>query len=185
MKKTIKFSSNEYRNLAEEIRKMKSKFESQNSNTQNSIIYSLAESVEKEIDKNISKTQYEDGSHDLTTILEKRDNAIVVGMKGEQAVYDEFGTGTEGESNQHPEKDGKGLNAYNSGPTIRKASKRISDLTAIPQGEKYWTYKKDGVLYYTTGIPAGRQVYNAYRTVKKNQKEIIKKAVEKILKNEE
>lgn len=162
---------------------MKSKFEHQNQGTQSSIVYSLAEAVENEVKNNIGKTKFEDGTHDLTTILEKRGDSIVVGMKGQQAVYDEFGTGTEGESNSHPAKEGKGLNPYNSGPTIRKANKRVSELTAIPQGEKYWTYEKGGVLYYTTGIPAGRQVYNAYRTVKKNQKYIIKKAIKEIFEN--
>lgn len=182
LKKTVKLLSSDLRELAGNIRDVKSKFDD---NSQNKIILQLAEEIKKEIDNNISSTKFEDGTHDLGSFLAIKGNTITVGMKGSQAVYDEFGTGTEGEVNQHPLKSEMGLNPYNSGSTIRKANKYISDLTAIPPGEKYWTFEKGGNIYYTTGIPAGRQVYNAYRKVRKNQKSIIKKALEKILNNKD
>lgn len=177
MKRIIKLNSKDIKSFSKEILKMKEKF-----NAKNEILKALAKFMQEEIDKNISNTQFEDGTHDLKSIYEEKADSIVVGMRGTQSVYDEFGTGTEGASNQHPMKSGTNLNAYNSGSTIRKANSYIADLTGIPQGELYWTYiGQNGEKNYTTGIPAGKQVYNAYLSMQKEKKNIIMKKGRELL----
>lgn len=171
MKKTISLNSKQLKQLANSIREVSKVF----SNNENKIIEALSEYTKEQVEKNISSTRFEDGTHDLEAIIEKKDNSILVGMRGKQSVYDEFGTGTEGESNQHPMKSGKNLNPYNSGSTIRKADSYTSEMTGIPQGELYWTYRgKNGEKIYTTGVPAGKQVYSAYQQMKQKKKSIIK-----------
>jgi hypothetical protein len=101
-------------------------------------------------------------------------------MQGAQAIYNEFGTGTEGEKRPHPMKDEFGLNPYNSGKTIRKAK---GDIAGITEGELYWTYKdSNGETVYTQGIPAQKEVYEALKATTKKMPSIIKKRMEETLK---
>lgn len=101
-------------------------------------------------------------------------------MEGEQAIYNEFGTGTEGASRPHPIKDEFGLNAYNSGPTIRRATKNTQE---IPEGELYWTYRdENGDIVYTQGIPAQKEAYDSLQDTIKKAPSIIKKIMEETLK---
>ena len=114
-----------------------------------------------------------------------------IGVSGSQSVYDEFGTGTLGQNNPHPEKDSYGtpLNDYNTGKTIRpnaginssgfgitEASKR-----GIPLNGMYWTYMKDGQKIYTQGRPAGAYVYKGKKAIVNSMKEINKKRVGELL----
>jgi hypothetical protein len=47
----------------------------------------------------------------------------------------------------------------------------------------YWTFYKNGVKYYTTGIPAGKEVYFASKKTQDSVKKIAKKRLgEKISK---
>jgi hypothetical protein len=107
-----------------------------------------------------------------------------VAMTGPQAIYSEFGTGTQGGLHPHPKKNEYGLNPYNSGPTIRTAMKDIdSDDGHIPAGTLYWTYKsEDGEIHYTQGIPAQKEVFDAGQTVLKEMPSIIKQRLEEIFK---
>ena len=108
-----------------------------------------------------------------------------VGMRGEQVLYTEFGTGTEGALDPHPLKNEYNLNPYNSGKTIRKASKDVSEITMIPEGELYWTYKDEetGGVKYTQGVPAGKMVYLAYKSTTKKAPKIFKDNIERVLKS--
>ena len=114
--------------------------------------------------------------------IEKNNNGYKVGARGSQVLYDEFGTGTEGLNKPHELKNNFNLNEYNSGKTIRKASINIKPETGILPGELYWTYKnKNGETIYTQGIPAGKEVFNAEQTVKKEKAKIIKRKVGEVL----
>lgn len=84
----------------------------------------------------------------ITVYVTLEDNRYRVGVAGDQAIYDEFGTGENGLLSQHPEKAKYPyLDAYNSGETIQ-----------IDQyGFHYWIY--NGVKTY--GVPSGHFIYDA------------------------
>lgn len=103
---------------------------------------------------------------------------------GKDVVYEEFGTGDRGEQNQHPVKSRYNLNDYNSGRTIRKVddvpegSLEKEDLDAIGiSSGKYWTYNKDGTVYYTQGVPSGQEMWKTRNYLLNNS--IQKKVAEK------
>lgn len=142
----------------------------------------LADYAKTEIENNLSATQFKDGNDDVSTFKENRNNKVIVGMRGTQVLYDEFGTGTQGESSPHPYKSNYGLSGYNTGRKIRKASVRVNEKTGIPIGAKYWTYKnKQGETVFTTGIPAGKQVFNAAMSLRNRKKQIVKQEVSDVL----
>lgn len=103
---------------------------------------------------------------------------------GKDVVYEEFGTGDRGEQNQHPVKSRYNLNDYNSGRTIRNVSdvpegsleKEDLDAIGISSG-KYWTYNKDGMVYYTQGVPSGQEMWKTRNYLLNNS--IRKKVAEK------
>lgn len=118
---------------------------------------------------------------------EQNGNEVVVAMVGPQAWYSEFGTGTRGRERPHPLKGEFPLKAYNSGPTIRRATKKVAEKegakeAGITTGMLYWTYKAyNGKIYYTRGIPSQRQVYTAGKMAKKKLPEIIEKNMRKAI----
>ena len=131
------------------------------------IIEDLANLALDEIQKNSSRAEYQPGIT-MDFLKTGSNTEKTVSMAGPQAWYSEFGTGTYGEMQPHPLKGRFALNPYNSGKTIRPASEKVSMLTGIPVGSLYWTYKADnGQVYYSQGIPAQKQVYNAGQTVQK------------------
>lgn len=142
-----------------------------------SIVNDFKEIGLREINNSISGSSYTP-SEPLQIIDEK--NAI--GIKGTQALYDEYGTGTIGLNNPHPEKP-SGLNAYNSGATIRPNKKSGSIKTndgmngIVPIGGLYWTFKFNGQKIYTQGRPAGMHVYKAKNKIRDNLKNIVRKRV--------
>lgn len=142
------------------------------------IIDDLKEIGLKEINSSIGTSEYKT-SEPLTVI--NRENTIGIG--GTQAIYDEYGTGTVGELNPHPEKPGF-LDDYNyntiaNGGSIRENKKEESTATleGIPIGGLYWTFKFNGKKIYTQGRPAGMHVYKAKRKIRDNLKDIVKKKV--------
>ena len=143
------------------------------------IVKQLSELGLREIQDNYSRTPYKDGNEDVGFFTVGSTKKKKIGVSGSQVLYNEFGTGTKGERSPHPEKNNYGLNAYNSGKTIRRNMKQGSNATqnGIPEGELYWTYMENGEKHYTQGIPAGKQVYNAVNTLKKEKQTIIKKVV--------
>lgn len=120
---------------------------------------------------------------------EQTGNEVVLAMVGPQAWYSEFGTGTRGRERPHPLKGEFPLNAYNSGQTIRRATKKVAEKegakeAGITTGMLYWTYKaKDGKVYYTRGIPSQRQVYTAGKMAKKKLPEIVERNMRKAIKS--
>lgn len=171
-KAEIKDLSKRLKNLKKELKKVDDKIEDK-----------LADFAMQEIQKNIASTPFKEVGDDVKAFKEKRGNKTVVGMKGTQAVYDEFGTGTEGLVNSHPIKSKYPLNPYNSGKTIRKNTHAESTATmeGIPQGGMYWTYTHEGEKIYTQGIPAGMQVYNAMESLKQEKERIVKEEVGELL----
>lgn len=140
----------------------------------------LADYTYNEVQNNINNTQYKDGNDDISAFKQINSSTAKVGMRGSQVLYDEYGTGTQGEQSSHPLKGEFSLNAYNSGKKIRTSSGK--GVSGFAKGVKYWTYKnKNGDIIYTTGIPAGKQVYNASKALRKAKKGIIKKEMGDIL----
>lgn len=170
MSKTIKCELSEQG--IENLKKKIIEFKKASSVRKDLVIKDLIEIGKNEISNNISSSDYENSEPSEVFSEEKK-----VGMRGSQAIYDEFGTGTIGENNPHPIKnDVKGviLNPYNSGKTIRRNNGNIEE---IPVGELYWTYKYNGKVIFTQGRPAGQQVYKASKVVRSKIKEICKKRV--------
>jgi len=126
---------------------------------------------------NIPNTFYIDG-----TDLDKR-----IVMEGVQAVYDEFGTGTEGETHPHPIKSQFNLNDYNSGETIRPAKpKDVNAARAqglnIPPGGLFWTYvDANGTIRYTQGTEAQREIYDSKMRAKAESPRIIRKVMKEVI----
>ena len=151
-------------------------------NVSKQVIDDLAELALDEMQKNYSKAEYQAGEQ-MDFSKTGSDTEKTVSMSGPQAAYSEFGTGTQGQMYPHPKKNEYGLNPYNSGETIRPATKSVQEKTGIPEGELYWTYKApDGKIYYTQGVPAQKEVYNAGQTVLKQMPSIIKKRLGEMFK---
>jgi len=144
------------------------------------IIDELAEKALDEIQKNYSKSQYQAGEY-MDFSKSGSANEKTVSMSGPQAWYSEFGTGTEGQMKPHPLKGRFTLNPYNSGKTIRKATKRVAEKekaieAGISEGDLYWTYVDDaGETHYTKGVPAQKQVYDAGKTIERELPNIVEK----------
>lgn len=144
------------------------------------IINDLKEIGLREISDSLSGSNFE-ASEPISIIDEDRS----IGIKGTQALYDEYGTGTLGGLNPHPEKSSAPipLNAYNSGETIRMNKKteavKKNDGTggSIPPNTLYWTYKFEGRKIYTQGRPAGMHIYKAKTRIRNDMDKIIKKRV--------
>lgn len=139
------------------------------------IINELADRALDEIRNNYSQSEYQAGE-EMDFIKVGDENEKTVSMAGPQAWYSEFGTGTRGALHSHPLKKRFELNPYNSGETIRVASESVSKKTGIPENTLYWTYKApDGEVYYTQGIPAQKEVYDAGQTIQDEIPKIIEK----------
>lgn len=177
MSKTIKMELSSS-SIKDTIKKLK-QFQKEMNKADEEIVEQLANLGLEEIQKNYANTPFKDGNDDIGFFKTGSAKRKSVGVAGSQVLYNEFGTGTEGANNPHPEKDNYGLNSYNSGRTIRKNNKNDSNATqnGIPVGELYWTYNSDGQKIYTQGIPAGQQVYKAAKVIQEKKKEISKKVV--------
>lgn len=107
-----------------------------------------------------------------------------IALIGDNAVYDEFGTGEEGATNPHPLKDvvSPTLNPYNSGPYV---STHINDA-----GRHYWYYpptgKSGNPWYqssgYTEGVPAGKVMYNTSVYVRSLAPKVVQKELSSAIK---
>lgn len=148
------------------------------------IIEDLANLALNEMQKNYSKGNLPLHAHPkegMDFLKTGSDTEKTVSMAGPQAWYEEFGTGTYGEMESHPLKGRFALKGYNTGETIRPASENVSMKTDIPVGELYWTFKgNNGEIYYTQGIPAQKEVYDAGQTVQKEIPEISTKRMKEM-----
>ena len=143
------------------------------------IVKQLSDFGLEEIQRNYANTPFKDGNEDVSFYKTGSPKKMSIGVTGSQVLYNEFGTGTEGANNPHPNKGEYGLNAYNSGKTIRQNNKNTSNATenGIPIGGLYWTYNNGGQKVYTQGIPAGKQVYMAAKAIQEEKEKISKKVV--------
>lgn len=133
----------------------------------------LSNLAEKQIKSNYAASPYTDGNDDTTIFKKEIKKRTIVGVKGSQVLYREFGTGTEGLNAPHPMKNDFSLNGYNTGSKIKVNSKT---------GDLFWIYKDEtGKKVYTQGIPAGKEVYNAAVILKGAKYTIIKKRVSEAL----
>ena len=99
-------------------------------------------------------------------------------LKGKNAVYDEFGTGTQGESNPHPMKGNFDLNPYNSGPYIfyNQFASAYQWYYRPMAGKPYFT--ESGL---TEGIPSGKQMYNTLQHIYSIKRDITKKHLDEAM----
>lgn len=172
----IKLGTKELRELKSQISNWRSKL----AKTEENIVGDLSNLALEEMQKNYENYDYKAESgmdFQITgTNTEKK-----VSMIGTQAIYTEFGTGTVGGMNSHPKKQNFNLKQYNSGETIRVATKSVAENHGIPEGTLYWTYTNEsGETIYTQGIPAGKQVYDAAKTVRKQAREIAQKRIDEV-----
>ena len=117
------------------------------------------------INENYSKTTDRPFDENYTVIGETNGNKGKAISQGSSVIYMEFGTGDMGQYGQdHPKRNNFTLKDFNSGKTIKTVS----------SGLHYWKY--DG--YYTRGIAAGLQVYNAAEKLKKEKITLAKKVVD-------
>ena len=120
---------------------------------------------------------------DINTEIRSDKNECSIVSYGEDVVYAEFGTGDEGASHPHPTKSKYSLDDYNSGPYIRQVSSLDKDSYTSEDLSKigitsgnFWYYEKNGVGYYTQGVPAGKQMFNTFNHLRdKSIKEIVGK----------
>lgn len=175
---TIGLNQNEISNLISQLNNIASKLDKM----AEKLTDDIAEIALNEMVQNYNSSQYQpsDGMSFSKTGTAKDKK---VSMIGTQAIYNEFGTGTMGEQNPHPQKSDFALNDYNSGSTIRRNTKNnsIASNLGIPANGLYWTFKdENGITHYTQGIPAQKQVYNAGIEVQKQMPEIIEKNLRRI-----
>lgn len=147
------------------------------------LVQDLAELTKTEMENNFNSQTVKTITPMSFEIEKNNDYTRTVKMIGTQAIYNEFGTGTEGEESPHPKKTEFGLNPYNSGPTIRKA---LTDMETeegkiISVGDLYWTYLDErGIWTPTQGIPAQKVVYNAAKVARQKMPELAEKRLKEV-----
>lgn len=132
----------------------------------NKILKEIAERGEEYLSKQYEQALGKDPNiTDLNTRIDKiTDGYSLVGF-GKDVIYEEFGTGDEGESHPHPVKGNYNLNDYNSGSFIINVedvhNQEFLDILAqngITSGN-FWSYTKNGA-HLTQGVPAGQEMWN-------------------------
>ena len=127
MKKVIKvnLSVNNIKDLAAKLRT----FQQDIKEAQEQIVEDLIEVAKTEIERGYASSPYE-GYEESFSIGKTKNKAYV---SGTQVLYREFGTGTAGAEESHPEKNNPefSLRPYNSGKTIRPANITMPPETGI------------------------------------------------------
>lgn len=131
------------------------------------------------------------GNEPSTFYITGSDTEKKIVMDGPQAIYDEFGTGTEGELNPYPVDTAQfGMKGYNTGETIRPAKQRDVDAAKkqnkdIGLGELFWTYiDSNGEKQYTKGTPAQKEVYDSMKKTLEKSPEVITNIMKEIVFND-
>jgi len=141
----------------------------------------LALMAKSEIEKNYNETIYTDGNDDVEVFIETEGTKTKVGVRGSQVFYREYGTGTKGEQSMKPPTLPPSWQ-YNKGKTVRIATEKVEEKVGLSIGTPYWTYKdKSGNLVFTTGIPAGAEVYRARMKIQSMKRDIALKKVGGVL----
>lgn len=154
------------------------------------LVNDLSQLAKSEMEKNYSSKGLQTTSG-MSFEIEGNDYSKITKMVGAQAIYTEFGTGTEGQNSPHPQKQDFDLNAYNSGEKIKKAQSDIhidgvatdfGEKTDINAGELYWVYiNESGKPVYTQGIPAQKIVYDAVKVTKREFNRLAEKRLKEAL----
>ena len=166
------------KSIKEAIKKLKS-FKENSKTLEDKILEDIAKEGLEEINSSLANSNFE-FSERVTAFSRVENRRVEIGIQGNQAIYEEYGTGTVGGLHPHPKKDSS-LNPYNSGETIRMNLKKTSipkndgSNGVIPPNTLYWTYKYNGEKIYTQGRPAGAHVYKASQRIKKDIHKIIEK----------
>lgn len=134
--------------------------------------------VEKAIELNILSPKTGVAENDIYKMPTSDGRSAII-MQGENAVYDEFGTGEEGMHDPHPLKNQFPLNPYNSGPFIF-----YNEFT----GRYQWRYRPmAGKPYFTetgltSGTPSGKQMFNTLQYVYSMKGDIVYENIQQALK---
>ena len=144
----------------------------------------IIEEGKKYLDERYAKRFKDPNITDISTKYKKIDDGYQLISEGKDVIYEEFGTGDRGADDGHPWKGAYNLNPYNSGSTIRNVSdvmegslaKEDLDSMGITSG-KYWTYKKGDTVYYTQGVPSGKEMWDTRNHM---IKEIIPKSIKEL-----
>ena len=155
------------------------------------LLKEIVDNGKKYLDRQYASMNNDPNIEDISTKIKGSKNNYELIAYGKDVVYEEFGTGDEGESHQHPMKSKYNLNAYNSGPKIRNVSDYDSnsyikdDLERIGiTSGKFWIYSKNDTLYYTQGVPSGQEMWKTRNyLLSKKTKEIVKKGAKRINEN--
>ena len=181
MRRTIKTELGT-KELDKVIRQLE-KFEELRNKMAKNMVEDLSKFSSKKM-KNIRNRSTFKSSSPISFRIDGSDFKKTVSMIGEQVLYEEFGTGTQGAMNPHPIKDEFALNEYNSGKTIRMNKSKSSEASkhGIPEGTLYWTYKNGkGEKVYTQGIPAIKAGYDSYQATVKHIPVVTKKRLSEII----
>lgn len=183
--KNVDLDKNGLLNLQKEISKMGSKMKI----AQKQICKELSEYGVKKMQEIYDNYELF-GNYPSTIYTEGTDTEKKIIMRGPQAIYDEFGTGTLGEQNPHPIKSEFNLTEYNSGRTIRPArgvdvDEALKQGTQIPEGGLFWTYRNAvGDKIYTQGTPAQKEGYDSMMLTKSKSPQIIKRIMKEVVFND-
>ena len=133
----------------------------------------------EKLNEKYSQRKQDESITDINTSIKPSENRCDILSQGKDVIYEEFGTGDKGESDPHPDKSKYNLNDYNSGKYIRNANES-SAQHGITDG-KYWTYKKDGDIKYTQGVPSGKEMFETSNYLKETIPDVLKKKASDVL----
>lgn len=133
----------------------------------------------EKLNEKYSQRKQDENITDINTSVKPSENRCDILSQGKDVIYEEFGTGDEGKGNPHPDKSKYNLNDYNSGKYIRNANEK-SAQHGITDG-KYWTYKKDGDIKYTQGVPSGKEMFETSNYLKETIPDVLKKKASDVL----
>ena len=133
------------------------------------------------LNEKYSQRKQDENITDISTSIKPSENRCDILSQGKDVIYEEFGTGDEGSKDGHPWKWQMPvkLNPYNSGKYIRNANES-SAQHGITDG-KYWTYKKDGDIKYTQGVPSGKEMFETSNYLKETIPDVLKKKASDVL----
>lgn len=177
---TTELSTSAIKDFQKNLEEWTKKLDEANKN----IVSDIAKYGSKRMKQIYNESGVQDNSP-MTFDITGDDTEKKVSMTGEQAIYDEFGTGTFGAESPHPTKNAFDLNPYNSGKTIRRNKDPYSyaSFAGIPEDGLYWTYTDArGKKKYTQGIAAQKEGYDSLKDSIEKAPSIIKKRMEDTLK---
>lgn len=133
----------------------------------------------EKLNEKYSQRKQDENITDINTSIKSSENRCDILSQGKDVIYEEFGTGDKGKDDPHPDKSKYNLNDYNSGKYIRNANEH-SAKHGITSG-KYWTYKKNGEVNYTQGVPSGKEMFETSNYLKETIPDVLKKKASDVL----